>query len=107
MMRKIIFCVLIIFILSVSGCGQKDDAVNDDNGSGKEDASRNDDGNIVLNEQEACSEQGGEWKEFSKGCVDSCAKARNPGDIVCTQAFTYGCDCGPDRCWTGVKCEGA
>lgn len=41
---------------------------------------------------------GGEWREFSNGCVDSCDYQRNPGDILCTQAFTFGCDCGPGNC---------
>jgi len=48
---------------------------------------------------------GGEWKEFSNGCVDSCDLARNPEIISCTQALTNGCDCGPDRCWNGESCE--
>lgn len=45
-----------------------------------------------------CYNSGGTWASFSNGCVDSCEKARNPS-ILCTQAFTDGCDCGPDKCW--------
>jgi hypothetical protein len=54
-----------------------------------------------------CQAVGGEWRTFSNGCVDSCALARqDPNDpIVCTMAFTEGCDCGPDKCWNGETCE--
>lgn len=51
-----------------------------------------------------CSSQGGNWREFSDGCADSCEKARDPYGIMCTQAITLGCDCGPDKCWDGQQC---
>ena len=54
--------------------------------------------------QETCTTAGGTWKEFSNGCRDSCRYARN-SDILCTQAFTMGCDCGENECWDGEECE--
>lgn len=50
-----------------------------------------------------CEEEGGQWRLFNNGCVDSCDAARND-DIMCTQAMTYGCDCGDDMCWDGQTC---
>ena len=58
-----------------------------------------------LDERENCEALGGTWKEFPNGCVDSCEKARNPSGVFCTQAFTFGCDCGIDKCWNGEICE--
>lgn len=45
------------------------------------------------------------WREFSNTCVDSCNLERNPEVISCGQAFTNGCDCGPNQCWNGETCE--
>ncbi len=63
-----------------------------------------DSGNGNTAGQERCTTTGGTWKEFSNGCRDSCRYARSP-DILCTQAFTMGCDCGEDECWNGEECE--
>ena len=52
-----------------------------------------------------CDSVGGTWTVFNDGCVDSCEKARNPSGIFCTQAFTFGCDCGIDKCWNRETCE--
>jgi len=60
---------------------------------------------ILENPQEECESVDGTWTEFSNGCVDSCDLARNPETILCTQALTDGCECGPDRCWNGESCE--
>lgn len=56
---------------------------------------------------EKCVVNGGTWKEFSNGCVDSCELERNAAAILCTQSFTYGCDCGNDMCWDASeeRCE--
>lgn len=52
---------------------------------------------LVDTQEQACATSGGTWREFSNGCVDSCsAQADN---AVCTQAFTFGCDCGVEQCW--------
>lgn len=45
-----------------------------------------------------CLITGGQWREFPNGCVDLC------GAEDCLQAFTYGCDCGADKCWNGTHC---
>jgi len=62
---------------------------------------------ISFTEQQVCENQGGEWKQFNNGCMDSCEYRRNPTNVMCTQALTFGCECGPDRCWNaGEKvCE--
>lgn len=64
-----------------------------------------DDNSTVNADQELCAQAGGEWKEFSNGCVDSCDYIRNVDNTECTAALTYGCDCGEDQCWNGSSCE--
>ena len=59
----------------------------------------NSEGKLGNPAEEKCSEGGGVWREFSNGCVDSCELERNPEIISCTQALTFGCDCGFDECW--------
>jgi hypothetical protein len=49
--------------------------------------------------QEACAQQGGQWKEFPNSCVDSCVYNRTPEVVSCLMAITNGCDCGPEQCW--------
>ena len=56
------------------------------------------------NQQQLCTQSGGTWREFSDGCADSCEKAANPGGVMCTMAFTMGCDCGVAQCWNGTSC---
>lgn len=60
-------------------------------------------GQVRESKQQQCREEGGEWRQFPNGCVDSCNYARNP-DVICTQALTMGCDCGPEQCWNGAAC---
>lgn len=55
-------------------------------------------------EQKLCESQGGSLKQFSNGCVDSCDYQRNPEEIMCVQVLTYGCECGPDKCWEENQC---
>ena len=55
-------------------------------------------------EETLCREQGGNWKKFPNSCVDSCQSVRNP-DLQCLQVISEGCECGPDKCWTGSICE--
>lgn len=49
---------------------------------------------------EVCQEEGGDWREFPTACVDNCY-----AQDVCAQVLTYGCDCGPAACWTGMTCK--
>jgi len=44
----------------------------------------------ITTEQQKCENDGGIWKLFNNGCVDDCDYIRNPEDIVCAQAMTYG-----------------
>ena len=53
---------------------------------------------------QVCQAAGAAYEEFPNGCRDTCEYARNPG-LMCTQALTSGCDCGPDQCWNGTSCE--
>jgi len=67
---------------------------------------QNGNGDGILDDAELeCARVEGNWREFGNGCVDSCDLARNPETILCIQALTYGCDCGPGRCWNGESCE--
>lgn len=62
---------------------------------------------VALSEKDVCQQEGGEWRVFRNGCVDSCQYNRNKGDVMCTQALTYGCDCGEGKCWNSEEkvCE--
>ncbi|MFH1510885.1 MAG: hypothetical protein ABIF10_04275 [Candidatus Woesearchaeota archaeon] len=53
---------------------------------------------------EACSPSGGVWRQFTDGCVDSCYLEEHQDHRACTLALTYGCDCGPEKCWNGERC---
>lgn len=57
--------------------------------------------------QELCEAGGAEWFYFSTGCHDECVYARWSADdrYACTEALSYGCECGPDKCWNGIACE--
>ncbi|MGY4884354.1 MAG: hypothetical protein ACP5NZ_02120 [Nanobdellota archaeon] len=60
---------------------------------------------IPPTKREICINAGGIWKVFSNGCADSCELVRNMRNVACTQVITEGCECGPDKCWTGTRCE--
>ena len=60
---------------------------------------------ILEAPEQECLKVDGRWLNFNNGCADSCSYRRNPQEIICTQAFTYGCECGEDRCWNGKTCE--
>jgi hypothetical protein len=75
-MKKIIFAMLVLSLVLVSGCAEK-----------------------KLTEEESCSLAGGQWILFSNGCVDMCSAREE-----CTHAFKEGCDCGSDKCWNGTTC---
>src|SRR3989344_4343150 len=49
-----------------------------------------------------CWKGGGSWDSFPTGCHDECYYLNH--DRVCTEAFSAGCECGPDKCWNGNKC---
>ena len=49
-----------------------------------------------------CWKGGGSWEGYPDGCHDECYYLSNPR--ICTEAFSVGCDCGPDKCWNGNKC---
>jgi len=51
-----------------------------------------------------CVRGGGQWRDMTDACADSCASARQEA-LVCAQVITQGCDCGPERCWAGTFCE--
>lgn len=55
-------------------------------------------------DRQRCEVQGGTWRLFSDGCVDSCAKAVDP-NIGCILVMTWGCDCGSDQCWGDDGCQ--
>jgi hypothetical protein len=49
---------------------------------------------------EACTDAGGEWREFPTACADKCYQ-----EEVCAQVLTFSCDCGPNMCWNGLTCQ--
>lgn len=57
----------------------------------------------TFDNREICEKEGGVWRQFGNGCVDSC-KAKLDRFTVCSMALTYGCDCGKDRCLEDNKC---
>jgi hypothetical protein len=87
-----IILVLLVGALLVAGCTNEEIPVT-----------KNPD--ILDNSELECSRVGGTWEFFGNGCVDSCFKERSEEPPICTDAMTYGCDCGPDRCWNGETCE--
>ncbi|MGM5487621.1 MAG: hypothetical protein ACQESG_01600 [Nanobdellota archaeon] len=52
--------------------------------------------------EEICQAEGGDWREFPNGCVDTCESQRE--NVACAQVMTEGCDCGPGMCWNGATC---
>ncbi len=56
-----------------------------------------------FDDRPICEEAKGVWREFGNGCVDFCHPKFDQFSI-CTQALTYGCDCGKGRCWDGKTC---
>jgi hypothetical protein len=58
---------------------------------------------MISTPKEDCEVNGGNWKTFSNTCVDSCELIRDEG-IVCGEAMTDGCDCGPTMCWDDMRC---
>lgn len=59
-----------------------------------------------ITQEEACSAEGGSWKEFSSGCGDHCINQRSEEPMDCIQVFTYSCNCS-NGCWNveTMKCE--
>lgn len=55
--------------------------------------------------RQECERVGGTWEYYSNGCGDSCALVRSNETVICTQAFTWACNCGEDKCWNGNTCE--
>lgn len=56
-----------------------------------------------FDDRPICEDNKGVWREFGNGCVDECHSKFDKFSI-CTQAITYGCDCGKGRCWDGESC---
>ena len=49
-----------------------------------------------------CEQGGGTWREYPTTCHDECV---DPDERVpCGEANTYGCDCGPNKCWNLTQC---
>lgn len=50
-----------------------------------------------------CEKDKGVWREFGNGCAGNC-KGKFDKNVLCTQAITYGCECGRNQCWSGKRC---
>jgi len=53
----------------------------------------------TFEDRPLCEKSEGVWRLFGNGCIDSCLAKIDPY-TVCTQALTYGCQCGEGRCWS-------
>ncbi len=53
-------------------------------------------------EKTICEKNSGKWMEFPNGCVDSCGSKIDKKSL-CTQALTFGCKCGENKCWDNQK----
>ena len=100
---------MLVAVFLVASCDFEQPIVINDNVPVVENQSQedkiNDSKPQVLSDEDICISVGGNWFYFSNTCVDSCAKARSKEPVLCGQAFTWGCGCGPDRCWNGTGCE--
>lgn len=56
-----------------------------------------------FDDRETCEKDRGVWREFGNGCADSC-EAKFDKTSICTQALTYSCECGKNKCWNGERC---
>ena len=57
-----------------------------------------------FDDRETCEKDRGVWREFGNGCADSC-EAKFDKTSICTQAITYACECGKNKCWNGERCS--
>ncbi|MBI4410960.1 MAG: hypothetical protein HY541_00550 [Deltaproteobacteria bacterium] len=101
-MKKYLYLLMFLFCLAATfsfyACGEGGTDTGNPT-TGGEDAD-------TADEEQTCVDAGGEWIEFSDGCVDSCESQRGE-DVPCTAALTMGCECGEDRCWNDetLECE--
>lgn len=56
-----------------------------------------------FDDRPTCEEVKGVWRQFGNGCTDDC-RSKFDEFTICTQALSYGCDCGKNRCWNGETC---
>lgn len=56
-----------------------------------------------FDERPACEASGGMWREFGNGCADKC-EFQFDKYTVCSQALTFGCECGKDKCMYNDIC---
>ena len=88
---RIALIIAVILAVVIAGCSK--------------DKSPYDNSKILSDPLKECARVNGTWMMFSNGCVDSCYSARSARPVMCTQALTESCECGPDRCWNGSTCE--
>ena len=56
-----------------------------------------------FDDRPICEENQGIWREFGNSCVNNCLAKFDKYEI-CAKTLTFGCDCGPTRCWYENKC---
>jgi hypothetical protein len=86
-MKKLLMIILLLTFLSAAGCYKGDTGVDKDS----------------FSEEELCIQEVGAWSQMPDACVDSCKSQRE--NLMCAQVLTFGCDCGPGKCWNGESCE--
>lgn len=100
-MKYSLFIIAITCVTVLSGCVTNQTIngnTNTDNTNSTVNLNNNTNTTANSTVEQQCVAAGGTWKQFSNGCVDSC-NAKIPGQSVCTQAFTNGCECGTTQCW--------
>jgi len=53
--------------------------------------------------KETCESTGATYRKFASSCRDQCGVDKT--EFECKSPESYGCDCGPDKCWNGRVCE--
>lgn len=87
-MKYLLFLLLSANILLIAGCASRTTPIIENTNTTT----------VVTEQEQLCEAAGGIWREFSDGCMDTC-ESQTGEAVLCTQAFTYGCDCGSNQCW--------
>lgn len=95
-MKQLLFLTIGVSVLLTAGCASTKTQITQNTNTVNTNIINTNP--VVDTQEQICVASGGTWREFSNGCADSCA-AQNDTSTYCTQAFTYGCDCGAAQCW--------
>ncbi|MBI2608891.1 MAG: hypothetical protein HYW47_04740 [Deltaproteobacteria bacterium] len=100
-MKKFI-SIFISFFIVVSLVYYFSKSTQESSSNSKKYSQSDSDNSSEKNLKTVCEKEGVSVKLFSNTCVDECYPTGE--ERVCGMALTYGCDCGPDKCWYEGKC---